>query len=293
MLDADEDRLNYKNDFALERYEERIPELERRAKVFGRLAVWEAAMAALSGATWLLGGHGTVSVILFGAGVATSWISAIARRNNLAQVDTIKKGGRPEGVSRRLIRERGLPRAGSEVKGFADSIAEIRQQAERAAENEASQWWRKDGSVWSETQKFINSTNEVFAAQYRLDLAREKAEAQARADRLLEDILATQAQLELAERAAETERRRVATEKWLAQTRKEEKEWDAFVEDAQMDARARKERGEFYEPPPGVPGSLYAAGPNPDPMDLLFGPIGIRQRRASKAILSDRNMVWE
>jgi hypothetical protein len=69
-------------------------------------------------------------------------------------------------------------------------------------------------------------------------------------------------ELEAREKEAEKQRKIDATKRWIEQ----EREWDSFVEDAQVSARERKERGDWHEPPVGVPGAKYAAHQDDEPL---------------------------
>jgi hypothetical protein len=239
-----------RDEFPIERYEAHIPRLKRQSRIFGILAGILLAVSSVSIVAFGLSPEHPMFSLGAGGGMAVvAWASILARNTARNQIRLIEAGGRPSAVWFKLTNE---PSAPAVEKGFADSIAEIQAEAERAAEDESKQWWRKEGSLWYETQQFINATGEIFKAAERAEYDCRMAEQRAALKAREELYRAADEERRIAEAKADEERRIEATKRWI----EEQKEWDAFKEDAQMDARGRKERGEFYEPPMGVPGAI-------------------------------------
>lgn len=240
-------------EYPIERYQEHLPRLEKRKRTTRAVALFWAGLAAPN---FILGALGDTwyNFAVGGVMLTGAWISTMVYNSSRGQINLIERGGRPTGVYMALLKE---DRAQLEKKitGFADRVAEIQLEAEKLAEDEAGQWWRQPGSVWFETDQFITSTDQVIR-QHEIDrIKAEQAAAKAEFDRMMaEQIAALEAEKAEAKRL-DQERRIAATQRWI----EEQREWDAFKEDAQMEARTRKERGDWYEPPLGVPG-----GVNPD-----------------------------
>lgn len=240
-------------EYPIERYREHLPRLDKRKRTTRAVALLWAGIAQAQfvigalGDTWY---HFAVGGVL----LAGAWISAMVYINSRDQINLIERGECPTGVYLALVKadEKQLE---EKVTGFGDQVAEIRAEAEKLAEDEAGQWWRRPGSVWFETDQFIRSTDQVIR-QHEIDrIKAEQAAAKAEFDRMMaEQVAALEAEKAEAKRL-DQERRIAATQRWI----EEQREWDAFKEDAQMEARTRKERGDWYEPPLGVPG-----GVNPD-----------------------------
>jgi hypothetical protein len=254
------------DDFPIEKYEEHLPRL-RRKEVRARAMTFGSAGASVMelGFFAALPNHPMMAIICSGILAFGAWYWSIVLGDAKRQSRMIKGGSRPNGVWFKLQAEalrREIAQAPQRTEGFADQVADIQAKAEKAAEVEKDQWWRQPGSLWHQTQEFIDSADEVFKAKAQeeenLRIQRRRAErviaAAEEKKRLVE--------LEVRQKIAEKERRIEATKRWIAQ----EREWDAFVEDAQVDARARKERGDWHEPPVGIPGAVYAAHRDDEPL---------------------------
>lgn len=237
-----------RTDFPLEDYERHLPRLRRRAQKAQSIALGAAATAGVEVALFgALPGHPEVTLWCAAGLAALGWISSLVKRDATAQHDLIRQGGRPTGVWFKLVEERSNTATDLLLENeLRADMAHVVKVAEREALTDVkSQWWREEGSLWHETQRFIDATNSVIETH-------EEAERQAAAEerRLAyeKDIAEAKARLQ----KAETERRIAATKRWID----EQREWDAFVEDSQVAARERKERGDWYEPPVGVPKSV-------------------------------------
>jgi hypothetical protein len=240
MLDLDEDRMRDRNEFELEEYRAHIPRLRARASKAHAIALGSIITAAAEGALFgVLPGHPEPTLGVAAGLVVMSWISSIVKRDALAQVHLINEGGRPTGVWMKLIQERN--REEDRYHDVADIVERARVEGERTAEAEKDQWWRQPGSLWHDTDQAIRGIDIKLLALEQAEYAKRLADQEA--------ALAVH---RAAKQAEEAERRIAATKRWI----EEQREWDAFKEDAQMDARARKERGEWYEPPVGVPGAI-------------------------------------
>lgn len=264
--------------YPIEQYRKQIPKLEVRAKAARTLATWWALLGAFNMIVGALTGD-MLSFIVAGVLLVCGLGAAVARKTWLDQVDMIERDQMPYGVRRRLekldLDERLAP---VEPKDFADEIESAQREGERKAERE-HQWWRQEGSLWHETQQFIDSTDGVIKASETAEFNR-MLEEQAKA------LAAEKRERERRAQELETARRVEATKRWLEQ----EREWDAFVEDAQVSARERKERGDWYEPPAGVPGALYQAEEDDGPMSAAAGRMTLAefQLKYGQAALSDR-----
>lgn len=240
-------------EYPIERYQEHLPRLEKRKRTTRAVALFWAGLAAPN---FILGALGDTwyNFAVGGVMLTGAWISTMVYNSSRGQINLIERGGRPTGVYMALLKE-DRAQLEKKVTGFADQVAEIQLEAEKLAEDEAGQWWRQPGSVWFETDQFITSTDQVIR-QHEIDrIKAEQAERQREYEQHLREQRRALAEKEAAEKKADQERRIAATQRWI----EEQREWDAFKEDAQMEARTRKERGDWYEPPLGVPG-----GVNPD-----------------------------
>lgn len=234
-------------DYPIEQYREHIPRLRKRARaarvvalLWSGLAVPQIVIGGLA-----LDQDGWINFVVAGILLMGSIIGSVVKKNAEEQVDVINKGGRPTGVYMALVKadEKQLE---DKVMDLPAQIEQVRSEAEKLAEDESQQWWRQEGSLWHETQQFIDSADEVFKARERAEFDRMMAE----------QVAAIEAEKAEAKRL-DQERRIAATQRWI----EEQREWDAFKEDAQVDARNRKERGEWYEPPLGVPGAIKEEDP--------------------------------
>lgn len=237
-----------RTDFPIEDYERHLPRLRKRAQKAQSIAIGACACAGLEAALFgVLPGHPKGTLWLALGLAAFGWISSLVKRDATAQHDLIRRGGRPTGVWMKLVTEQSNTAADllleNELRADMDHVVAVAER--KALTDTASQWWRQEGSLWHQTQKFIDATDSVIETH-------EEAERQAaREERRLayeRDIAEAKARL----KKAETERRIAATQRWID----EQREWDAFVEDSQVAARERKERGDWYEPPVGVPGAI-------------------------------------
>ena len=231
--------------YPIEQYEQQVPRLQRRATAARNLAVWWALLAGFNLVVGILSG-GLMNLIIGGVLMVGGFAAAVTRKSYLDQVEMIGRGQRPYGVRKRLdFLDRTDQLVEIAPKDFAGEIEEARSEGERAALRERDQWWRSPGSLWHQTQEFIDATQSLIDTH-------EQAEKQAEWDRMKAEQEAARVALRDAEQKAETERRVAATKRWL----EEQREWDAFVKDAQVDARERKERGDWHEPPMGVLGTI-------------------------------------
>jgi hypothetical protein len=79
-----------------------------------------------------------------------------------------------------LDRTEQLVEVKQEMKGFADQIEELRAEGEKLAEEEKSQWWRQPGSLWHDTQEFIDSADALFKAKADEEQRERRAEEEAK-----------------------------------------------------------------------------------------------------------------
>jgi hypothetical protein len=265
MSDTIEDQRRRMMKYPIEEYEKFLPQLERKRKQWQLVGMTWSIFGWSQTMFYALGVTGELSLVAAGSGTIAGLAAIAVANTKRNQITLIRQGSRPIGITEKLDRAR---RAGSDepVKGFADQIEEIRAEAEREAENVDTQWWRQPGSVWHETAEFIDATNKVFEDAERAQRLRDEEErakaAQEHAAKLERERSKRQAEYEKeAERQRqlqaerEKQHRIEQTKRWL----EEQREWDAFKEDSQIDARERKERGEWYEPPMGVPGAIWEA----------------------------------
>jgi hypothetical protein len=252
MRDQDEQRFAERvKPYPIEDYEQYLPVLKRRAKAMRTVAgVW----APIGGFNLIIG---IVATGMFNIGLGfgllvAAFAAAVVAKDQRMKAALIERGYRPISITEKLDKKRHQAGRELEEKGFADQVAEVQAEAERVAEDESTQWWRQPGSLWYQTQEFINATDQVFKAREQAEFDRRMEEHVAALEAEKKERQRKNEELKAELQRLETERRIAATKRWM----EEQREWDAFVEDAQMDARARKERGDWHEPPMGVRGAI-------------------------------------
>jgi hypothetical protein len=284
--------------YPIEQYRKQLPRLERKSRAMRNVAIWWASVAGVNLVVGILSG-GMINLVLGGVVIVGAFGAAVTKKVYDEQISLIESGGKPIAVRQQLEK---LDQQYQQWWCLADdeeSVEELLENetiadmghviavAERRAEKDVkSHWWRQEGSLWHQTQKFIDATQSVIEEEERAErqaaaeerrLAYEKDIAEVKA-RLQKDIAEAKARLQ----KAETEQRIAATKRWL----EEQREWDAFKEDARVAARDRKERGDWYEPPVGVPTGI-------DPNDeSLAKKIAEINERMNRSMLASFGIEW-
>lgn len=260
--------MSTKQDFDFEEYRDQLPQLERGVKFNNLLALMWGGAGAVNAAAFAFG-HSWVSFAFAGLLLTGATMQAVAKKTKQRQIELITGGEKPLGVTERLSKKR-KPAPKSELD-MVEELEKYRAEGEKAALDEKHQWWRQPGSSWWDAKETIDRIGHELR-QIELEelkvkaakIAKDAAEIKMLAERERAKLIARLEIQRLADQQAELKRKAAATRKWAelnkARIEREEarkiegeREWDAFTEDAQVDARKRKEAGDWYEPPEGMP----------------------------------------